>query len=495
MLFLLAIFCGILIEGRIKFFLQMAQQIGYIPKEYLHWIFKNKERAFGFFKKNDDIVPLVMTDRAKRLYITCLIIPFVFLLIPVLIYAFLPYDILYLVLFALILIFEACAIYWNFSFIMFLALIFNSPIEKRINMGFYNAARDKIKNLKSNKLKVISITGSYGKTSTKTILYNILKTKFRVFASPESYNTPMGLSKIINNDLDETYDIFVAELGARYVGEILEVAELTSPDYGVITNIGPCHLETFKSLDNIVNTKFELSQIPGIKMFLNIDNDNINKENIKRNLNSITVSSKFSEADYKAEVVKVDDSGTEFVLSYKNNKFLFNTSLIGSHNITNICLAIAISFDFGMTYDEIKSAVASLPQIEHRLSISKNDAGVTIIDDGFNSNPYGARAALEVLSLFSGGKKIVITPGMVELGNIQYEENYEFGKLIGNTADISVIVGSINKDSLIKGINSSENKNHINYYANTLKEATQLFPEFLKPGDVMLFENDLTDVY
>ena len=160
---------------------------------------------------------------------------------------------------------------------MYISTIIMKPVENKINMGFYTSAQNKIKS--RNDLNVIGITGSFGKTSTKFIVSTILSQKFNVLTSPESYNTPMGLSKVINNDLDANHEVFVAELGARQIGEIREVAELVQPKIGIITNIGPAHIETFKNIDNIMKTKYELiEELPtdGVAVF-NYDNEHIKK--------------------------------------------------------------------------------------------------------------------------------------------------------------------------------------------------------------------------
>lgn len=149
------------------------------------------------------------------------------------------------------------------------------PIENKINQGFYNSAQGKIKARED--LTVVGITGSFGKTSTKFIVGTILGERFNVLNTPESYNTPMGLSKVINNDLNDDHEVFIAEMGARNIGDIKEVAELCQPNLGVITSIGPVHIETFKNVDNIMKTKYELiEELPsdGVAIF-NYDNEHL----------------------------------------------------------------------------------------------------------------------------------------------------------------------------------------------------------------------------
>ena len=259
----------ILIANRSKYSLHMVQLEEYKSDNFKKWIENNKERAFGF-KKDDQPVkkPLVFTQRATRLYIANLIISGVLIILPIL--AFVTAKNSWMILLSLVVAF---LVYKYQALTMLLANMVMVPFERRINQGFYDAAQGKIKARED--LTVVGITGSFGKTSTKFIVGTILEEKYKVLNTPESYNTPMGLSKVINNELDESHEIFVAEMGAREIGEIKEVAELCQPKIGVITSIGPVHLETFKNIENIMKTKYELiEELPadGIAIF-NYDNE------------------------------------------------------------------------------------------------------------------------------------------------------------------------------------------------------------------------------
>ncbi len=218
--------------------------------------------------------PLVFTRRATRLYITNLILNIVLLLIIFTLYIKNTDN---RILFSPIILFIGSILYYFQSETIYLSNILVKPIEDTINRRYFEQAQEKIASMKD--LHVIGITGSFGKTSTKFIVGTILKQKYRVLNTPESYNTPMGLSKVINDKLTDEHQVFIAEMGARNIGDIKELAELTKPKIGVITSIGPAHLETFKNIDNIMKTKYELiEELPtdGIAIF-NYDNEYVKK--------------------------------------------------------------------------------------------------------------------------------------------------------------------------------------------------------------------------
>ena len=174
---------------------------------------------------------------------------------------------------------------------------------------------------------------------------------------------------------------------------------------------------------------------------------------------------------------------------------VLKTPLLGEHNIINILMAILVARRFNISNDQIEAAVSKLPQVEHRLNVIKNPSGLIVIDDAFNSNPDGARAALNVLNSFKSGKKVIVTPGMVELGDMMYDENYKLGQEIARMTDISILVGAEITKPIQDGVRDENIETHKSFVVNSLKEATALFPNLLAPGDVVLFENDLTDIY
>ncbi len=498
-LIIIGIIALILIANKSKYFLQMLQLEGYNSEQFHRWINKNKEKAFSFKNdRNESKKPLVFTNRAKRLYITNLV--FNTILVGIFILKtrnFLDGPPTFVLFASVIFVILLGGLYYLQAFFMLISNNSMKPIEKRINMGFYQQAQEKIKS--RTDLTIVGITGSFGKTSTKFIVGTILEEKFKVLNTPESYNTPMGLSKVVNNQLTDEHNVFIAELGARNIGDIKEVSELVSPKIGIITSIGPTHIETFKNIDNIMKTKYELiEELPtdGVAIF-NYDNEYIKKladktfkEKILYGLEDI------ENLDLYAEDIEVSEFGSTFTVKDKEgNSIRCTTKLLGKHNIYNILAGVSVGKALGLSFDEIKRGIENIEPIPHRLNIINPGTGIIIIDDAFNSNPIGAKAALEVLSQFKEGRKIIVTPGMVELGSMEVEANTEFGTNIGKVCDYVILVGEKRTKPIYEGLMEvNYNKDNI-FIVNTLDEATSYIQKIARPKDVVLFENDLPDNY
>jgi UDP-N-acetylmuramoyl-tripeptide--D-alanyl-D-alanine ligase len=347
-------------------------------------------------------------------------------------------------------------------------------------------------------LKIVGITGSYGKTSTKFITGTILASKYETLVTPSSYNTPMGLSKVINNDLDERYEVFVAEMGARKIGEIEEVAELCNPKIGILTSVGPAHLETFGNLENIAKTKYELIEsLPadGIAIF-NYDNEYTRKLADKTYKEKLTYGIDSDDADLYATDIKVTETGSSFMMADKfGNKVQCHTRLLGKHNILNLLAGACAGLAMGMSLVEIAKGIEKVQPVEHRLQLINSGNGVLVIDDAFNSNPHGARAALEVLDEFTTGSKIIVTPGMIELGEFGEEENRKFGEVIAGVCDTVILVGKNQTKPIQNGLKIANFDEENLYIVNSLSEATEIIGKIVRVGDVVLFENDLPDTF
>ncbi|MEL7604578.1 MAG: UDP-N-acetylmuramoyl-tripeptide--D-alanyl-D-alanine ligase [Sedimentibacter saalensis] len=457
-------------------------------------IFTSLFLYLGNRTKYESKKPLVFTSRAKRLYgISMGLVAADFLIVLLLVKVFLKDVTDYFPLWAGIL----SVVYYFCSYYMAGAIYIANPLEKNINQKYYTVASNKIKSMKN--VKSIGITGSYGKTSTKFFSATILSEKYKVLNTPESYNTPMGISKIINNDLDENFDIFIAELGATKVGDIDEVAKLTNPEIGIITSIGPCHLETFKSIDNIMRTKYELIEnLPddGVAIF-NYDNEYVKKLADKTFKEKILYGiENIEDTDVFATDIKVSSKGSTFSLCINGlGTIECETRLLGAHNIHNILAGAAIAKVMGLTLQEIKMGISKIESVEHRLQLIDPGTGVIVIDDAFNSNPDGAKAALDVLDSFKDNRKIIVTPGMVELGEIEEKENEKFGENIAKVCDIAILVGKKRTTPIYNGLKRKTFNEDNLYVVNSLDEASELMKTLTKVGDVVLFENDLPDTY
>lgn len=497
---LLGIIAFYLITQRALRFLHIIQLEGYDSKQYIKWMDYNKDKIYKIKEDTKKLkTPLVHTNRAKRLNGVNILVNIFLIAILILVFTLIFKDkSIYIssigLIFISILFF---IIYLLQAYTILLSNMIIKPVEENINAGFYNEAREKIAS--RDDLKVIGITGSFGKTSTKFILGSILEERFKVLNTPESYNTPMGLSKTINNELTEDHQIFIAELGARRIGDIKEVAELVQPSIGVITSIGPTHLETFKNIDNIAKTKFELiEELPadGVAIY-NGDNEHIKKLSQKTFKEKILYGIEdLDNLDIYAKDIEVSKLGSGFTISDKEgNSIRCSTKLLGKHNIYNILAGVSVARVMGLSFEEIKRGIKNIKPIPHRLNIIDPGTGIIIIDDAFNSNPIGAKAALEVISQFREGRKIIVTPGMVELGTMEEVANREFGENIGKECDYVILVGEKRTKPIYEGLMNVNFNEHNIFIVENLDEATQYIQKIAKPKDVVLFENDLPDNY
>ncbi len=391
-------------------------------------------------------------------------------------------------------------------FPLFTALtnLINKPVENRINQYYIDDAKRLL--TEHPGLRIIGITGSFGKTSVKYYLTTLLSEGFSVLMTPESYNTPMGIVRTIREHLKPTHEIFVCEMGARHLHDIKEITDIVHPDDGILTSIGHQHLETFHSLENIVSTKYELLDAVDEKMkkdgnakagqhlkFVNGDNEII-RENMKYQ-DAITYG--LSEGcAYRAVDVKVSGNGTTFSVTAPNGESAeFSTKLVGRHNVENIVGAIAVANSFGIPMNKLKMAVRRLASVPHRLELTKH-GNVSILDDAYNSNPNGAKVALETLSLFEGNVKVLVTPGMVELGAKEDEYNAEFGRQAAAVCDYIILVGEKQTHAIKQGALEAGFDPERLFVKNSFNEASQLMYE-LDAGreKAILLENDLPDNY
>ena len=435
-------------------------------------------------KDNEQVkIPLKITSRLKRLVITISII----YLVPFILYILLNNSI-YLTIYLIL-------VFINFL-IVYLSNIINIPIE---NIVFNYYKMKAIKKLKSiNYLEVVGVTGSYGKTSSKNILNDILSVKYNVFSTPKNYNTQYGLILSINNYLDKFNDIFIAEMGAFKKGRIKLLCNLVKPKYGIITSIGTAHLETFGSRENIQEGKFELIEsLPkdGVGI-LNRDDPYQVSYKLKNNCNIIWIGIDNKDADIYATNIEMNSKGMSFdvIFKDKNIKEKFHTKLLGKPNIYNILAGIAFGDYKGMSINELKMGVERVKPIEHRLELKKV-GNKNIIDDAYNSNPVGASMALDVLNLMDGFK-VVVTPGMIELGEEQYRHNKEFGSKISLVADLAILVGKKQTKPIYDGlIESGYDKDKI-IIINDVKEAFTIIDNLkIKEETYILLENDLPDIF
>lgn len=431
-------------------------------------------------KKNAK-TPLVFTARVKRLTVTYFIITALFLALSCVLFATKLSGLSYGILFVS---------YAVSPVLLFLANLINAPSEALVRQYYLNDAKKILRDCPD--LKIIGITGSYGKTSMKFFLTSILKQKYNVLMTPKNYNTPMGVTITVREYLRGYHEIFVCEMGAKKKGEIQELCDIVHPRDGIVTSIGPQHLESFKSMENIIETKMALAKdVKAGKAYLNIDNEYIAKEKTPGAVTYGTVEG----ADFRGKVLSVSKKGTEFSVTYPDGgEHIFRTCLLGAHNVVNLCGAVAIANDYGVTPEEIADGIASIKAVPHRLELMEK-GGVTVIDDAYNSNPAGAKAALDALSYFEDFK-ILVTPGMVELGEMEEKLNEEFGAQAAAVCDCAVLVGERRAEPIKRGLLGAGYPEDKIYVAKSIGDAMNyVYSLKTDKKKVVLLENDLPDNY
>lgn len=378
------------------------------------------------------------------------------------------------------------------NFLMLLANLVNTPIEKTINRHYYNDAKRIIDSHKG--LIIIGVTGSFGKTSTKNYLASVLAEKYNVLVTPGNFNTLLGVIRTIREQLRPYHQVFIVEMGAKQNNDIKEICDLVHPTIGIVTAVGEMHLETFKSVENIQDTKFELiNSLPADGLgVINFDSEYIRSyKGIKSNCRIIRYSTE-GNGDYKASDIVYGAGGVSFTL---NGGEQYSSRLLGAGNLLNILAAIAVADHLGVPASKQRNAIARLQPVEHRLSM-KVANGITVLDDAYNSNPQGAKMGLEVLKNFKvgeGNKRIVITPGFVEMGTRQAEANKELGRTIATSCDYAIIVNAVNRDAIKSGIDEMGMPADKYFLADSLNHAHARLAQILRAGDVVLYENDLPD--
>ena len=425
---------------------------------------------------------LVYTARVKRMIVTILFITAAVVVIAGIFAGIKPMSGVCIIL---------VSVQW---FLNIIANVINHPIEVCVNQYYINDAKRKLK--EAHNLKIIGVTGSYGKTSVKFYLQTLLQSRYNVLVTPGNFNTPLGVTRTIRGYLKSTHEIFICEMGARRVGEIKEICDMVHPDYGIITSIGPQHLETFFSMENIQKTKFELADaLPeGGMVFLNGDNEYIQEKAIDYSGKTFYYSEKEGEG-YCAKDISVSQLGTEFTVVTPNGESeRFQMRLIGAHNVINVMGAIAVANTLGIDLKDLLIPVRRIQPVEHRMQMREHGL-VTIIDDAYNSNPVGSKAAVETLALFDG-IRILITPGMVELGEKEAEYNYKFGTYAADCCDYILLVGRKHTEPIRNGVMSKGFPKEKCLVYDKLEEAVSYAYAIKGQGHkYILLENDLPDNY
>ena len=411
---------------------------------WIYLIFAYLPSLFLWYKKIDK--KLVTTARVKRF--------FLFLAILTIIEEFISYK------------------GYGFNGV-FVPIVFALAISNLVEKIIFNQYKQKaIKKLSAmSNLKVIAITASFGKTSIKNFLYQLIYQDIKTYKSPKSVNTDIGLIADINNNLPLDTDVYIAEAGARVSGDILKITRILQQDYAIIGNIGEQHIEYFKTLDNIKRTKREILVSPKMKKaFIHESSD------IKRD--ELTVFGK--NGDVKIKNISSDLNGTTWQIELNSKTIQLETNLLGSFNANNITAAFLMALELGIKEDRLIKRIKNLKAIPHRLEkIITNEK--IIIDDSFNGNIFGILEGVKIASTYSG-RKVIVTPGLIEAND---EQNIEFAKQINRVFDVIILTNQTNEAILSSHIEHSKRKRIFNK-----KELEVMLGSVTRSGDLILFAND-----
>jgi UDP-N-acetylmuramoyl-tripeptide--D-alanyl-D-alanine ligase len=360
-----------------------------------------------------------------------------------------------------------------------LGLALLAPIERRMGIRWVDQASAR---LRSSGARVVAITGSYGKTTTKRYVAHLISGSYRTVASPASFNNRMGLARAVNENLIPGTEVFVAEMGAYGPGEIADLCSWMQPEVSALVSIGPVHLERFGTEERIVTAKAEILDSARVGVIA-VDHPLLANlaEDRAGSMDIITVSGEGAEASVTV---------TDGILMVRGERVAEVPSDVFA---VNLAVAFGVALALGLEAGDLANRIGDLPRTEHRQTVSESERGFSIIDDTFNSNPAGARSALRRLGGLGGaGRKVVVTPGMIELGPVQFDSNREFASEAAGVADDLVVVGVTNRRALLEG--SANGPASVTVVASRA-EAVNWVRATLGPGDAVLYENDLPDHY
>lgn len=444
-------------------------------------------------KRYDQKLKLNITSRVKRLIVTFNLIILLIIGVVVSISYHYGYDFLTLNFYLYVYMIVIIITYLVF-FLVMVANLINAPMEKMIKNHYKKLAHQKIMN--NPQLNVIGITGSFGKTSTKNVVGTILGVKNPTLISPASYNTPMGLTMTIDKELSNLYRYFVAEMGAYKPGEIKELVDLVNPKYGIVTSVGHQHLETFKTIDNVLVTKMELIEnLPhdGVGI-INYDNEYIRNYKVKNPVKILTYSLTDPSCDIYGYDINYLEQGMSFKFKLHELTYSCTTRLLGQYNIENILAGILLADYLGYAMSDIQKGISRLMPVKNRLELKRIDKHSIMIDDAFNANEIGIKESIKILGQYHNKRRILITPGLIDLGNKTHEIHIDLGAYLTNYVDDVYIVGNANYDDIMQGISQTDfDLNHV-YNTDNFLDA---YHQALSKNDdkVILVANDLPDKF
>ena len=342
------------------------------------------------------------------------------------------------------------------------SVVLSEITEYVLFLKYKKQAKEKLNKISP---KIIAITASYGKTSIKNFLHQILSHKYKAYKTPRSVNTIKGIVKDINVDMPDDIDIYIAEAGAREKGDIEEIVKFLENEYSILGKIGPQHLEYFKTLENIKNTKLEIFKTPKL---------------IRGFSYEVPYNEKVEVIKDKIKNIESSLNGIKWQVEINGEDIEFECNLLGDFNALNVTLSVFMALELGFSVDELRQIVLKLESVPHRLQ-KIEVGGKIIIDDSFNGNLEGMLTSYDLVSRYKG-KKVLVTPGIVEATE---EQNVKLAKKIDNVFDLVIITGKVNKKVLCSNILNTDK-----IILNTKKDLEKILAENTKPGDLILFSND-----
>jgi UDP-N-acetylmuramoyl-tripeptide--D-alanyl-D-alanine ligase len=377
----------------------------------------------------------------------------------------------------------------------------NRPVEARVRAGFLHAARRRIERVDP---LVIAVAGSYGKTSTKHILAHFLEQYGTTLATPKSFNTLMGVSRTINDLLEDRHRTFIVEMDAYAPGEIASICALVQPRHALLTSVGPQHLERFGTVDRIAEALYEtLDALPAAGFAVVYAGDAATAALATRarasgrEVISYGVEGDAVDLDVVAEDVQITGSGSRFTWSWPVAGLRHEVSvpLLGRHQVLNVSAALATVHRLGLPLERALAAAATLAPVDHRLQPVPTGNAITVIDDSYNANPVGVHNGLEVLAEMDARQRILVTPGLVELGSLEDDENRRYGEHAARVCDHVIVMDARPARALREGLRAGGMADDHVHVVRSLAEATAVIGHVATAGDAVLFANDLPDTY
>ncbi|HEX4755803.1 MAG TPA: UDP-N-acetylmuramoyl-tripeptide--D-alanyl-D-alanine ligase [Candidatus Dormibacteraeota bacterium] len=377
----------------------------------------------------------------------------------------------------------------------------NRPAEARVRAGFLDAARRRVEQVDP---LVIAVAGSYGKTSTKHILAHFLEQYGPTLATPKSFNTLMGVSRTINDMLEDRHRTFIVEMDAYAPGEIASICALVRPRHALLTSVGPQHLERFGTVDRIADALYEtVDALPATGFAVVYAGDAATAalatraRAVGREVISYGIEGDAIDLDVVAEDVQITGSGSRFAWTWPvaGLRHEVNVPLLGRHQVLNVSAALATVHRLGLPLEPALAAAATLAPVDHRLQPVATGNAITVIDDSYNANPVGVHNGLEVLAELDARQRILVTPGLVELGALEDAENRRYGEHAARVCDHVIVMDARPARALREGLRAGGMADDRVHVVRSLAEATVVIGRIATAGDAVLFANDLPDTY